>query len=289
MARQRSITSDDGTRIVYQIRGRGPRWVVIANGYGGTFCAWDEIIEPLADRYRFLLWDYRGLHRSAKPRDRSRLQIQDHCRDLERICSVEGIERMSLAGWSVGVQVALEQYRRTPKKVDALVLVNGAHGRVLNRSIEGAVRRRLTPAVLKAMRAAAPVLAPGVLLPLRAAAKSRFTGTLLRRSGFFNGESASLTESARSILRLDYSTYSHMILLADEHDTADVLPTIEVPTMVVAGDRDAITSPALARSIAARIPSCEYREVAGATHYGLMEFPSTYAAHMAELLAATGD
>ncbi len=287
MSQEKSLDSFDGTRIVYRTSGRGDRWLVIANGYGGTFCAWDDIAARLEDRCRILIWDYRGLHRSGIPRDLGHLRVEDHCRDLDRIRAAEGIERMTLAGWSVGVQVALEQYRRAPAEVDALALVNGIHGRVLQRSTRSRLARRALPAFVRALRAAAPVVAPGILPPLRAVGARPWSGRLLRRLGVFNAEGPNLTESARAILELDYRIYSHMVLLADQHDTDDVLPTITVPTLVVCGDRDAITPPSVGRPVAERIPGARYVEIAGATHYGVMEFPELYARYLGELLDAT--
>jgi pimeloyl-ACP methyl ester carboxylesterase len=286
--RERTIDSFDGTRIVYRVGGRGERWLVVANGYGGTFCAWDDILAQLDGACRFLLWDYRGLHRSAIPADRRRLRIEDHCQDLDQILQAEGIERMVVAAWSIGVQVALEHYRRSPHTVDGLVLANGAHGRILQRSTHSQLARRVLPSVLRGLRTAAPVLAPGLLPPLRVAAGVPATQSLLRRLGVFNGASASLAESTAAVLRVDHSVYSQMILLADDHDADDLLGRIDVPAMVIAGTRDAITPLSLSRATAERIAGCRLRVVDGATHYGLMEFPDAYAAGIREILTAAG-
>jgi pimeloyl-ACP methyl ester carboxylesterase len=282
--RESSIESFDGTRIVYRTGGRGDRWLVVANGYGGTFGAWHDVLARLEDRCRWLIWDYRGLHRSAIPRDLARLRIGDHLRDLDRIRAALGIERWAMAGWSVGVQVALEQYRRAPDRVEALALVNGTHGRVLERSTGSVLARRMLPRALRGLRAMAPLVAPGVLPPLRAVAARRWSPALMRRAGIFNGDAASLGEAMRDVLTLDYRIYTHMILLADEHDTDDLLPRVRVPTLVVGGDRDAITPPPLSRRTAERIPGCRYQLLRGATHYGLMEQPERYAGLIGELL-----
>jgi pimeloyl-ACP methyl ester carboxylesterase len=284
--KETSIESFDGTRIAYRVGGFGDRWLVIANGYGGTFCAWDDLVERLRDRYRLLVWDYRGLHGSGVPANRNLLRIEHHCRDLDVIREAEGIERAAMAGWSVGVQVALEQYRRSPDSIEALILINGAHGRPLHRSTENPLRRGALSTTVRTLRTLAPVLAPALLPPLRVLAAQPWSGAVLQKVGMFNGNTPSLTASARAILTIDYRVYTHMILLANEHDTEDVLGGIDVPTAVIAGDRDAITPTNVARSTADQIPGCAYREVAGATHYGLMEFPDLYAGYIHELLGS---
>jgi len=274
---EKSLHSFDGTRIVYRVDGEGDRWFVVANGYGGSFFAWEDIFSILRSHYRLLIWDYRGLYRSEIPSDRGLLRIHHHCRDLDELRAAEGIDSMVLAGWSVGVQVALEQYRLTPDSVDALVLVNGAHGRVLQRSFSTAIERALIPRAVRSLRKATPVLQPTLLPALRQIAKRRFAAPLLHKLGLFARVSPSVRDAIHDVLTLDYDVYFGMGLLADEHDTEDLLPSVSVPTMVIAGDKDVITRPALARSIARAIPNAVYHEVPGATHYGVMEFPEIYA------------
>lgn len=277
---EKSLKSFDGTRIVYRVGGEGERWLVVANGYGGSFFAWEDVFAILRHHYRLLVWDYRGLYRSEVPADRTLLRIHHHCRDLDVLRAAEGIDSMVLAGWSVGVQVALEQYRLSPESVDALILVNGAHGRVLQRSFATPVERALIPRAVRTLRKSTPVLQPTLLPMLRQVAKRRFAAPLLHKLGLFARVSPSVRDAIHDVLTLDYDVYFGMGLLADEHDTEDLLPSIAVPTMVIAGDKDIITRTPLARSIARAIPGAVYHEVPGATHYGTMEFPEIYAAHI---------
>lgn len=281
---EKSLESFDGTRIVYRVDGEGDRWLVVANGYGGSFFAWEDIFSILRSHYRLLIWDYRGLYRSEVPRDRTLLRIHHHCRDLDELCAAEGIESMVLAGWSVGVQVALEQYRLHPESVDALILVNGAHGRVLQRSFATPVERKLIPVAVRSLRKATPVLQPTLLPVLRQLAKRKFAAPLLHRLGMFARVSPSVRDAIHDVLTLNYDVYFGMGLWADEHDTEDLLPEVSVPTMVIAGNKDVITRPPLARSIARAIPGAIYHEVPGATHYGVMEFPEIYADYIREFI-----
>jgi pimeloyl-ACP methyl ester carboxylesterase len=293
---EKTLQSFDGTRLVYQVWGtEGPaeeaarrRWLVIANGYGGTFCALRDLLGWL-DRYRVLLWDYRGLHRSGIPADRSRLRIEDHCLDLELLLEAEGISRMVLGGWSVGVQVALEQYRRHPEGIDALLLLNGAHGKVLRRSFDGKLAALLLSPSLASLRALAPLLTPLILPPLRVASRSPLSLRVASLLGIVHGKPASFHEALQAVLTLDYPTYLQMVLHADEHDTEDLLQAVAVPTLVTAGDRDLITPPRIGRGIAARIPGAEYFEIPGGTHYSVMEFPRLLANRIESFVRARLD
>jgi len=282
---QRELTSFDGTRIVYLTGGQGERTLVVANGYGGSFWAWRDILAQLAPRYRLLIWDYRGLYQSQAPADRRHLRIEDHCRDLDALLAAEEIVApVALAGWSVGVQVALEQYRRRPESIAALLLVNGAPGRVLHRSLDGRLAALLLPCSTSLLHRLAPVIAPALLPPLRAIARSRRTVTVASWAGVVAGQPPSFHEALQAVLTLDHHLYFEMALLADEHDAEDMLSTVAVPTLVTAGERDLITPPRIGRHVASRIPRAEYFEIPGGTHYSVMEFPRLVANRIASFL-----
>jgi pimeloyl-ACP methyl ester carboxylesterase len=270
---ERSLKSFDGTRIVYRVGGTGSRWLVVCNGYGGSFWAWEEIFAALEKRYRLLIWDYRGFYSSGVPDDVQRLTVEDHCADLETLMEQEGIERMALAGWSVGVQVALEHYRRHPESVEALLLINGSHGHVLRRSGDALLSPHLVPAGVRALKRLTPLLAPLLLPPLRAFARTSAAIRLISAAGLVSGQPDAIQTALQSVLTLDFGRYIAMGILADQHDTEDLLPQVSVPTLVTAGDRDIITSTRVARHIADRIPGAIYFEIPGATHYAVMEFP----------------
>jgi pimeloyl-ACP methyl ester carboxylesterase len=287
---QRDIVSFDGTRIAYQCGGapNARQWLVVANGYGGNFRAWTEIFARLS-HYRLLVWDYRGLHRSEVPADLSRLTIADHVRDLDAIRKVEGIDRLVMAGWSVGVQVALEQYRMRRHTVRGLLLLNGSHERVLHRSMGGESAAVYLPLLIRAIKTAGPALDWTVLPVLRKVAESRHALSWLRSAGLITGEPEAIYDVMQAVLRLDYGIYAQMGLLADDHYTEDLLPSIEVPVLVTSADRDIISPPTIGKHIASRIPGARYREISGGTHYAVMEFPELYANLIDEFIAALPD
>lgn len=69
-------------------------------------------------------------------------------------------------------------------------------------------------------------------------------------------------------------------------DSRPDLSGITVPTLVIVGDKDALTIPEAAREMATGIPGARYVEVPGAGHMALAEQPDAVTAAMAEWLAA---
>ena len=270
---RKTVQSFDGTGIAYEVGGRGSRWLVIANGYGGSFWAWRDLFEILEDRYRLLIWDYRGFYNSDSPADLSHLRIEDNCRDLDCVLEAEGVEHYVLAGWSVGVQVALEQYRRRPDSVEALLLINGSHGRVLHRSGDGCVSALVMPRLVGPWSRLASLAGPRALAPLRLLTRTPLWVKLFGLLGLVDGTPDSIHEALQAVLTLDWGVYLRMARLADEHDTEEMLPSVAVPTLVTSGERDVITPPRIGQHVASRIPGAVHFEIPGATHYAIMEHP----------------
>ncbi|MCC6558250.1 MAG: alpha/beta hydrolase [Polyangiaceae bacterium] len=273
----RRVRSFDGTEIAYRVTPapfEGAKVVLLANGLGGPYLAWRAQIDYLADRYQFVTWDYRGLYCSRRPSPdvASAYSVSHHVRDLEAILAAEGIRRASLVGWSMGVQVALEMYRRLPDTVANLVLLNGTFRRPLDTlsPVPGMGRVVLPPLVELGRRA--HVVASQVTR--RASTQPEAVGWL-KRMGLLGRslEDAVFAELVEAFGQLDMEAFFRNLQALGQHDAEDVLGRIKVPTLVITGDRDALTPQALAQSMARRIEAAELLVVRGATHYTAVEYP----------------
>src|SRR5690606_5351334 len=78
---------------------------------------------------------------------------------------------------------------------------------------------------------------------------------------------------AGSFADLDMKTYLRILELLGEHDATRTLDSVDVPTLVVAGDRDLFTPRSAAERMARRIPGSELLVVPGGTHYVCVEYP----------------
>ena len=105
---------------------RGARTpVLLCDGIGCDGYVWRYLRADLADRFG-LHPHYRGHGRTAPPRDPARVTIEDLADDVACVLDDALVDRAVLIGHSMGVQVALETYRRHPRRVAGLVLVCGA-------------------------------------------------------------------------------------------------------------------------------------------------------------------
>ena len=260
----------DGTEIAYQALGEG-RPILFCNGLAGSWKAWSHQLQFFRDRYRLLSWDYRGLYRSGHPADPNANTVPTHARDGLHLLEEEGVERAAIVGWSMGAQVGLEMFRASPETTASLALVNGLAGRpwdyVFNLNVTG----RLLPPFLRGLRSLPRVIEAVI----GQASRLPDAGEWLKRVGL---ASRTLDEALFGALvedfrTLDMESYIALLEALGEHDAWDLLPQIDVPTLLVAGSRDAFTPRSAAERMARRIRSSELMVIPGATHYAAIEYP----------------
>ncbi len=272
----RRITSFDGTELcVHATRApfEGAPVIVVANGLGGSQNAWRAQIDYLGDRYRFLTWDYRGLYGSRRPSPDvpEAYAIEHHARDLAAVIAADGARCPSLWGWSMGVQVVLEALRTQRGSFANLVLINGTQGRPLEALSPLPGVKVVLPTVVDLVGRMHGVAGE---MARRAASQPEAVGWL-KRIGLLGEalDDAVFAELAAGFGDLDMDAFFRNLRALGQHDAADVLGTVDVPALVVAGDRDVFTPIAAAQELARRIPTAELLVIRGGTHYASVEFP----------------
>ena len=267
-----AVAPCDGSPLFYESWGaRGSSTpALLCDGIGCDGYVWRYLRDDLADRF-VLHPHYRGHGRTAPPRDATRVTIPDLADDVACVLDDALVDRAVLIGHSMGVQVALETYRRHADRVAGLVLVCGAPSHPLKTFRGSAQLEELLPAIEKWVRRI-----PGVInrvtrfvLPTRLSYEiaSRFE---IRRELI---EPRDFMPYLEGIARIDARLFVSMLAAAGQHSADDVLPIIAVPTLVIAGERDGFTPPDRSRTMAAAIPSCELLEIPNGSHTAPLERP----------------
>jgi pimeloyl-ACP methyl ester carboxylesterase len=268
-----AVASSDGSPLFYEFWGeRGARSpVLLCDGIGCDGYVWRYLRQDLSDRFG-LHPHYRGHGRTSAPRDPARVTIEDLADDVANVLDDALVERAVLIGHSMGVQVALETYRRHASRVSGLVLVCGAPSHPLKTFRGSAALEDLLPVVQKWIQRV-----PGVI--------NRVTRTLLPTRLAY--EVASRLEIRRELVeprdfmpylegmaRIDARLFVAMLSAAGQHSAEDLLPEISTPTLVIAGERDGFTPPERSRAMAAAISGAELLEIPQASHTAPIERPN---------------
>lgn len=257
-----------GGELTYHAFGTGQP-ILFASGLGASWHGFRSQIAHLSGRYRCLVWDYRGLFRDRRLGLGPTPSIADHARDALQILQHEGAERAAVLGWSLGVQVALQLFADAPERVSSLLLVGGGASAPWGRSPEAAPLQRTYPLVLSLLERLRGPLRSLLL----AGGSSPETFTWARRIGLVGPDldPELFAEIVREWSRLDIGAALQTAREMMNADMGEALAAIDIPTLVIGGDRDPFTSRAALERLVRGVGGAEYLLLPGASHYLLMD------------------
>lgn len=276
-----TATATDGAELHWRADGAGPIALVASNGIGVSTFFWRRLAQHFAGaggRYTFVTWDYRGHGQSPVPGNPESLTVALCARDLWTVVDRAELESAVLLGHSMGSQVILEAYRQYPARVKALVPMLGTAGKVLSSFLGGAM---LQPAARLLIELGAS----------NARLAEKALQRILRLPGVWEAARAlrvvhpdlcpreAFEPYIEHLSQLDLRGYFALARDLLSHDASDLLPQIQVPALVVAGERDLFTPIARSREMASQIPGAELLVLRQGSHAAIVEQP--------ELLALT--
>ena len=269
-----AVSPIDGSPLFYESWGnrgaKAPCPVLLCDGIGCDGYVWRYLRHDLGDRFA-LHPHYRGHGRTAPPRDPRRVAIEDLADDIACVLDDAEVERTVLIGHSMGVQVALETYRRHRARVAGLVLVCGAPSHPLKTFRGSSTLEELLPVITRWIHRV-----PGVINRVtRAVIPTKLAFEIAARFEIRRElvEPADFMPYLEGVARIDARLFVAMLAAAGEHSADDLLPTIDVPTLVVAGARDGFTPPERSHAMAKAIPGSELLEIPDASHTAPIERP----------------
>ena len=106
-------------RIAWESKGAGEP-VLLIHGLGYARWGWEPVAEPLAQRFRLLLFDNRGIGESEIPPGPYTARAM--AEDAVSVLDEAGVDSAHVVGTSLGGMVAQELALGWPDRVDRLVL-----------------------------------------------------------------------------------------------------------------------------------------------------------------------
>jgi 3-oxoadipate enol-lactonase len=279
------VTSADGTPIRAWSAGSGHP-VLLCNGLGASPSAWPAVVAADSG-FRVVGWDHRGLGASRRPRDPERVQIEDHVADARAVLDAFDLPRVTVVGWSLGVNVAFELALEDRARVDGVLAVAGVPGGSFS-SLFGplGVPRRLRAPAGRLSSRLLPVVGP--LLPyLNRSMQPWRTVLAPAMAGTSAAEAARLESLARAVGEFaaqDWGWFRHLAVAVADHAPLDLAP-LSCPVTFLAGRFDTFVDVADVRAAAAGVPGARYREFP-ASHFLPLEHPTAMLEELRLLTAA---
>lgn len=206
-----------GHRIAYARKGEGPA-LVLLHGWPMDNREWRRQFDALSDEYTVVAWDAPGAGQSSDPPETFRLPDWADC--LASFIEALGLGQSHVGGLSWGGGLALELYRRHPEVVRTLILASAYAGWAGSLPAE-VVEQRLQ-LMLRNTKLPPDQWAPALV------------GT-----SFSKSPPPDIVREAVSIVSDLHPGATRVAMQAfAEADLRDVLPRIEVPTLLLCGEED---------------------------------------------------
>jgi pimeloyl-ACP methyl ester carboxylesterase len=256
-----------GRTIAFERRGQGPP-LVLVHGAVSDSRDWRPQFEALADDFTVVAWDAPGCGRSFDPPEDYGLHGYADC--LAAFIEALNLERPHVLGLSFGSGLVLELFRRHPSIPRTLVLASAYAGWLGSLGREVAEERRQWG--------------------LTAAEKPRDEFIRdLNETLFTESVPAELIEEVSAIVA-DYhpAGLRAMASAFADADLRDMLPTIDIPTLLIYGDADKRSPLSVGEELHAQIPGSTFVVIEGPGHMVNMEAPARFNDEVRSFLRRAG-
>jgi class 3 adenylate cyclase/pimeloyl-ACP methyl ester carboxylesterase len=259
----RYCRAPDGVRLAYALSGKGPPLVKAANWlnhleYDWESPIWHHFLLGLSRKHTLLRYDARG--NGLSDWDVAELSFDAWVRDLEAVVQSAGLKRFPLFGLSQGCAISIAYAVKHPEQVSHLVLLGGFALGAGKRSPESAAKRRalvtLTQLEWGANSPTIRQLFTTAMMPEATKEQAESFNELQRR-----------TTSAECAVRYLQTTA--------EFDIVDLLPKVQVPTLVMHARGDAQVPFEAGRELATGIKGAKFVVLQSNNHIPLEQDPAT--------------
>jgi pimeloyl-ACP methyl ester carboxylesterase len=234
--------------LAYEKLGSGKPLMLI-HGYPLDHAIWNDVANLLKNDFTVILPDVRGFGQSTTIE--SQYTVADMAGDLAGLLDHLGIEKLALAGHSMGGYIALAFAKKYPRRVSGLGLVASQAAADPPDRKEG---RYQTAAEIaqKGVGIVADTMTPK-LSPI--ASVQAFARAMIER------------QSKSALI-------GALKAMAEREDLFSYLSSVTYPVALIHGNADALIPVDRAREIKAVLPSASLIELQGGGHMPMMEFPN---------------
>ena len=253
----------DGLQIAYERAGSGPALVLLHGYVGDGPTTWRRQLDALSDEFTVVAWDAPGAGRSTDPPERFGLDGYADC--LAGFVEKLGLSTVRVAELSFGGILALALQRRHSATSSALILASAYAGWAGSLPPEGA-EQRLRQAL--ALADGTPEAFVSALLP------TMFSKTMPRET----------VADFRASMRAFHPRGFRAMARASAEDVRDVLPHVDVPTLLVYGDSDVRAPRTVAAALQSAISGSRLVVLPDAGHLCNIEAPDEFNLAVREFL-----
>ena len=244
--------------IAYEISGQGIPLVLI-HGHPFDHTMWKPQLDAFSAQYQVITPDLRGYGKSGLA-DPAKTRFEDYATDIICLMDFFKIESFHLCGLSFGGQVIMEMFRQSPQRIKTLIFADTFAGPDTSEVKQG--RYQIASRLEKeGMGAYADEVIGKMITPAHVTWQPEVAEHVLKMMKGTPPVGAASALRARSE-RINY--------------LAEVLPKINIPTLVIVGRFDEYTPVAVAEELQENLQNCKLIIIEDAAHLPNLEQPEQF-------------
>ena len=255
----------NGIKISYEVAGEGEP-LLLVHGFGSKKESWIAQFPVLSKHFKVIRFDNRGAGKSDRPKGTYTMEV--FADDIKGLMDYLGIEKINIAGWSLGGMIVQNFVLKYPEKVKKVILINTNYGFpdedgplvYKNMRLEEEKQKKVDH--VKAWWDAAR---SGYYIKFR---KEMEANPSKKWHGLWSAQDL-IEESI-----VDPPTAEDIEIQASAlktHDTFDRLKTIKNPTLIITASHDRLTPRSSMEEIHKQIPNSKFIVIDKAGHSSPLE------------------
>ena len=256
----------NGIETYYETHGKeGAPWLVFSHSLACSVRMWDGEVARQKDRYRILMYDTRGHGQSAAPAGPYTLEALAD--DLHALLEHLEVSKAHFCGLSMGGMIGQTFALKYPGVFQTMTLADTTS----RYPAEAAPmwQERIRIAQTKGME---PLVQPTL--------ERWFTEPFRKR------QPEAVSRVASLIVRTPVNGYAGCCAAIPKINVTSRLKEIRTPTLVICGNDDPATPPAMAREIQENIPGAKLALIPQAAHLSNIEQPEAFNRALADFLSS---
>ncbi|EAT15377.1 alpha/beta fold hydrolase [Desulfuromonas acetoxidans] len=242
--------------------------VVFIHGFPFSHAIWQKQIKALGDDFHCIAYDFRGMGESCV--GDGQYSLEGHVDDLVALLDFLQIDQAVIVGLSMGGYIALRALQRNPERFLAVALCD-----TRSEEDDNAARIKRANAAQSVKKEGAAAFAEGFLPAVfsEASITNNVPGVGMIKQIISKNAPLAIA--------------GNLIAMAARTDTTASLKDIAVPTLILVGEKDKLTTPEDARNLQNQIKGSVLHVVPDAAHLSNLENPEFFNARLLEFLHST--
>jgi 3-oxoadipate enol-lactonase len=257
--------------IAYETAGTGTP-IVLIHGHPFDHTMWAPQIKAFSQLYHVIAPDMRGYGKSTLPKN-SPTKFEDYATDILLLLDSLSIKNFHLAGLSMGGQVIMEMFRQAPSRIKTLIFADTFAGPDTPEVKQGRydAADRLEK---EGMDAYADEVIYKMIKPEHVSSMPHVSAPVVKMM------KATLPLAAATALRARAERIDYL---------KDVLPAIDIPTLVIVGRDDEFTPVSKAEELQQNLQNCKLVIIEDAGHMPNLEHPDQFNSVVFDFLERVGN